>query len=594
MRKLAMFGRAWRVVAAIGLLASMALNVAGCADYQRRKALEDVAKGWCETIRASQVIPVYPLTEDLRPGDVFLVQTAIADEASRYQTKGFLPLDDYRGRLPLKANAYLQEYFDGYWQDSFYFRNGPNARPTRTPGPYPGVTTPAIGGKGDTPPPDKKSDDKKPDAPKPDDKNPGDEMPKGTNAREALLSQANAPRAAFPSYSFNVSSSGGLGLAIPIQSVPIGLNFLRAQSATGSVTIADARTYAADPQAVLQSLKEWAQLPLVHEQLRWAARQSDNPIYLRVVTRVYLTGAVNVSLTRKGAFSADVSAGKAPDVDLIDSEGKVNPKNDEAKKKLNNESPGNETKPTGDGKPATSSPAPENPAAPADPKPKSDGFDWAEAGGRFKFQSVSSSSVSMSEMFDTLLVVGYLGFDAPVFLDGSIGNPLPTFLRLERLVNSPKERRAAEGRFLQQKMLIQKYRDCAHADRSEQIRAAKIIAGVGSRLDPKTFQKSHALAKQVLEELAKPPPAATGAPDPTKNEPAKTEPAKADAGKADASKSEPAKKPTLADAVAMFLDDADDFVKSDAAADLVIRTDRFIEAFDTEFELSRVPAPKKG
>src|SRR5689334_11985633 len=70
----------------------------GCADYLRRKELESVAKNWCETIRASQVIPVYPLTEDLRPGDVFLVQTPVSEEASRYRAKGFLPLDDFRER----------------------------------------------------------------------------------------------------------------------------------------------------------------------------------------------------------------------------------------------------------------------------------------------------------------------------------------------------------------------------------------------------------------------------------------------------------------------------------------------------------------
>jgi hypothetical protein len=29
------------------------------------------------TIRASQVVPVYPLTEDLQPGEVFLVQLPV-------------------------------------------------------------------------------------------------------------------------------------------------------------------------------------------------------------------------------------------------------------------------------------------------------------------------------------------------------------------------------------------------------------------------------------------------------------------------------------------------------------------------------------
>jgi len=53
------------------------LAAAGCATHDARKHLEGVAKGWCETIRASQIIPVYPLTQDLTVGDVFLVQTLI-------------------------------------------------------------------------------------------------------------------------------------------------------------------------------------------------------------------------------------------------------------------------------------------------------------------------------------------------------------------------------------------------------------------------------------------------------------------------------------------------------------------------------------
>jgi len=61
----------------------------GCASYNARKQLEGVAKNWCETIRASQVIPVYPLTEDLTPGDVFLVQRPIATEAKAYSAGAF-------------------------------------------------------------------------------------------------------------------------------------------------------------------------------------------------------------------------------------------------------------------------------------------------------------------------------------------------------------------------------------------------------------------------------------------------------------------------------------------------------------------------
>ena len=41
------------------------------------------------TIRGSQVIPVYPLTEDLQPGDIFLVQVPIDQQQKLYEEERF-------------------------------------------------------------------------------------------------------------------------------------------------------------------------------------------------------------------------------------------------------------------------------------------------------------------------------------------------------------------------------------------------------------------------------------------------------------------------------------------------------------------------
>ena len=46
------------------------LSLIGCATTQYEK----VAREWCTAIRANQMIPVYPLNQDVRPGDVYLVQ----------------------------------------------------------------------------------------------------------------------------------------------------------------------------------------------------------------------------------------------------------------------------------------------------------------------------------------------------------------------------------------------------------------------------------------------------------------------------------------------------------------------------------------
>src|ERR1041384_5057878 len=74
------------------------LCTAGCA-LDKQQELEKVAKDWCATIRASQVMPVYPLTQDIQPGDLFLVQLPIDKQQEVWKQKGSLPLDNHLGRL---------------------------------------------------------------------------------------------------------------------------------------------------------------------------------------------------------------------------------------------------------------------------------------------------------------------------------------------------------------------------------------------------------------------------------------------------------------------------------------------------------------
>ena len=105
--------RSW--VMGLGLFTT--LGFMGCAGPSKREQLESVAKDWCMTIRASQVIPVYPLTEDLRPGDVFVVEVPVQKQAEIYEKKGFLPLDRIAVRLSrnLKVNGMtLPDIKEGY------------------------------------------------------------------------------------------------------------------------------------------------------------------------------------------------------------------------------------------------------------------------------------------------------------------------------------------------------------------------------------------------------------------------------------------------------------------------------------------------
>ena len=140
-----------------------------------------VAKDWCLAIRASQVIPVYPLTEDVQPGDVFLVQVPYETQIHVYETKGFLPLENLVTRM----------YPEGYL-DFYKGRYGIEDDKSIPPGLW--------------------------------------QFPKTAGG---AVDYARAPRAAFPTYGFSVSRSEGLNAAVPVQGIPVGLNMLNSSSATG-------------------------------------------------------------------------------------------------------------------------------------------------------------------------------------------------------------------------------------------------------------------------------------------------------------------------------------------------------------------------
>lgn len=564
---------------------TLALIAAGCAEQMRRRSLERVAKDWCETIRASQVIPVYPLTEDLRPGDVFLVETPTATEAMRYRQRGFLPLDDFRERLDLPPLAYQRMYFDGYWKDEY--GGIPHPRPVRTPGMFPGQrgatgaagergvtgstgatgvtgSTGATGAAGSTSGAGSSGNTGTGES--------SDLPPKvgtTTGARVAgvppydpavLLSQAKAPRAAFPSYTFDVSASQGLGLALPIQSVPVALGFLRAERATGTVTIADARTYGADPSVVLAKLREWAAREDIRPTLAAAAKGNKTPVFLRVITRVYLTGAVNVSLTRRSATGGDLAAGQAPKVSLVNEAGEVDPNYTRIIDAANVSAgaPGatgstGEVGATG----ATGSTGVTGATGTGTTLP----VDVPTIGGRFRFVSLSSSTVSLVEMFDTLLVIGYVGFDVPVYEDGSIGDPIPTFQKLESLVYPPERRRADEARYLQQIDLVQSGTGTGNI--LTRTRLAETMAAVSRRLANDGFNEVVPKAEHAVESLKRLERADATAQDHEAADRAMTE-----AGNA-------------------FRRAANRFIGPDGDVQRPARTLRFSQIFDEEFDRTR-------
>lgn len=351
------------------LIAAACAAVAGCSTTRMSgDQLARVAKDWALGIRASQVIPVYPLTEDLQPGDVFLVQTTVEDQAKVYAEKGFLPLESLVTRLEPK----------GFEQ---FYRGWPGVVEGAKAPPRPWQFTTDTGGPSNF---------------------------------------SNAPLAAFPTYNFSVSRSGGLSLALPVQSVPVGLNLLDTASANGTITLKDAYTYGLPAQLLHESLQRWGSDSRGYLRQFGSTpatpndKQPKKDFYLRVVDRVYLVKTVDVSLFANRATAADGSAGVPGKIDLLNIANAT-----EAAKRFDevNKALARASGPKDDAPPPAAGEA--GGAAPI------------SVGGSFRVAMATSRSVSLVETFARPLVIGYLASDYRILENGELGAPQQALQILE-------------------------------------------------------------------------------------------------------------------------------------------------------------------
>ena len=183
------------------------LLLQACHHNVQEQQLTRVARDWSQIIRASQIIPVYPLHEDLLPGDVFLVQTTVDNQQNLYRKKGFLPLDPPIARI--RPSGYADFYGD-------FKRICPVPASASTPAEVDVAT-----------------------------------LLYNPAALERL------PNVAFPSYSFEIDSSSSFGAALPLQALTVGLDLTRSRKARASVAIREAYTFGVDIQSLLRDVRAW-------------------------------------------------------------------------------------------------------------------------------------------------------------------------------------------------------------------------------------------------------------------------------------------------------------------------------------------------
>ena len=128
-------------------------------------------------------------------------------------------------------------------------------------------------------------------------------------------SRRPAPHAAFPTYSFSVRRGGGLNLGVPIQGVPVGLSLLGSDAAYGSVSIRKAATLGVDILSLHDQVVRWAKTNTSFLDPFSPSGKETN--YLRIVSRVYATGEMDVELRDASSQSAGLDVGAAKPVNLL-------------------------------------------------------------------------------------------------------------------------------------------------------------------------------------------------------------------------------------------------------------------------------------
>ncbi|MBM4112760.1 MAG: hypothetical protein FJ253_05205 [Phycisphaerae bacterium] len=332
--------------AAVALGAAALLGIGGCAEIamrQKERQMELVARDWCMVIRASQVIPLYPLSQDMQPGDVFLVNRTVADQSKRYRERGFLPTDLRVCRL-----------FPTTYGDFYRGRAG-----------------------------------------EPRDDDPALVLPRAwRDPDDPLKPWERFPAAGFPSYTFQVSNSGGLSIAVPVQSVPIAFSILGAASATGSLTITQCYTYGIDAAAMTALLEQAKREHLLDCVV---PPEGEGPWFLRVVTQVFGAKSFDVVLTANSTLGTGADAGAAQPVG--DARGSL--ENGITVTEINEQ-----LSKVGSGRDPTGMPLP---------------------GVSARATFASGRSVGMSETFVEPVIFGYQGFDVAIDSHGRIGPLIPTF-----------------------------------------------------------------------------------------------------------------------------------------------------------------------
>ncbi|CCH50013.1 protein of unknown function [Pseudodesulfovibrio piezophilus C1TLV30] len=367
-------GDAMKAVRRIVCVVVLACCLGACTKDKYDRSMEDVARNWCMTIRASQVIPIYPLEESIRPGDVFLVGAPHAKEVTLYREKGFLPMDTHLHRISGLEKDYVDFYGEGYLNEY--------------PAPPKKEVSVANASSGQS---------SNSSLPLRDCANSSDEF----GRLMCLIEKQNGakggrsmqwPLAVFPSYTVKVGTDASLGAGLSLKGIPLGLSFLHASQALAMVTIKDSYSVGLPVDVLYPEVTAWAARPEASELLDEYVDGHENVLYVRLITKVFLAQQFDIALLSNSQTGGRVN------VNTESAEGNATADNATMTERLTELVMQNLV------------------TAAADQMPK----------GEVAFMSGSSSAVSLRETLDRPVVLGYHAVDIPVFDGGRLGAPVAT------------------------------------------------------------------------------------------------------------------------------------------------------------------------
>jgi hypothetical protein len=205
-----------------------------------------------------------------------------------------------------------------------------------------------------------------------------------------------------------------MNLAVPVEGVPVGLSLMASDAASGTIEIKDSYTMGVDTISLYRQLGDWAKANT--DFLGYFGPGGKQTNYLRVVTRIYATGKMSVSLTDASSRSGGLDVGVPKPVNLLSPALPANSTNT-AEAAFQNYTNGWNTlsqivQAAGAAKDAAGNVLP---------------------GGSLRLTAASARSVSMDESFTPPIVFGYLGFDCAIATNGELGAPIPTYAVLAQL-----------------------------------------------------------------------------------------------------------------------------------------------------------------